>query len=259
MSTRTTPWEPGTPCWFDLTAADLAATTRFYAETFGWDLMDTGEDFGHYTFCLVRGMPVAGIGGMPAGGAGPSPVWTVYLAVEDADKTMEAVSAHGGTVILPPMAIADQGRMGLAIDPTGAMFGIWQAGAMFGAVLVNEPGGVVWNDHHSADSKAARDFYAAVFGYHYSEVPGGQDYVSIDGAGPGDTIGGIGGSDDSQPADLAAHWMTYFAVESVDDAAAGAAAAGGSVVSAPEDTPFGRMATLRDVQGTYLKIGSGMQ
>jgi len=257
MSTRSTPWEQGTPCWFDLSTTDLAATTAFYASTFGWELMDTGAEFGHYTFCLVRGMPVAGIG--PAmDGQPPAPLWTVYLAVDDADKAAEAIAGNGGTVVMPPMAISDQGRMAVAVDPTGATFGLWEAGKMFGAVLVNEPGGVVWNDHRSPDPAAAQAFYAAVVGHTYTPLAGEAGYVSIDGAGPGDTVGGIGGPATSLPADLPPHWMTYFAVASVDDTAATATAAGGRVVDPPADTPFGRMATLRDNAGTYFMIGSGM-
>jgi len=256
VTTRTDPWEPGTPCWFDLAAPDLAAATQFYATTFGWDLMDTGEEFGHYTFCLVDGKPVAGIGSAPEG-AGSAPIaWTVYLAVDDADKTATAIAGAGGTVLMPPMAIADQGRMAIAVDPTGATLGLWQANRMSGAVLVNEPGGVIWNDHRSVDPHGARQFYAAVFGYHYSEMPDGGDYRSIDGAGPGGTIGGIGGPDPDLPGDLPAHWMTYLAVASVDDTTARAVHAGATVVSGPADTAFGRMAALRDPHGTYFKIGS---
>jgi uncharacterized protein len=257
MTVRTTPWEPGTPCWYDLTALDLGASTQFYRATFGWDLTDSGAEYGHYTFCLVDGKPVAGIGTAPEGATAAAPhVWTVYLAVADADKTAEAIAGHGGTVLMPPTSIGDQGRMALAADPTGATFGIWQADKMFGAVLVNEPGGVVWNDHHSIDPAGARDFYGAVFGYHYTAVPGEHDYTSVDGAGPGDTIAGIGGPEADLPADLPAHWMTYVAVTSTDDTVARATAAGAALVSGPSDTPFGRMAGLRDPQGTYFKIGS---
>jgi len=253
MTVRTTPWEPGTPCWYDLATPDQAASTQFYTATFGWDLMDTGPDYGHYMFCLVDSKPVAGIGTAPEGTGGQAPpVWTVYLAVEDADKTAAAIAGHGGTVLMPPMAIGDQGRMALATDPTGATFGIWQANQMFGAVLVNEPGGVVWNEHRSVDPHGARDFYASVFGYHYTQLPDEQSYTTVDGAGPGDTIGGIGGPD----GDLPAHWMTYFSVTDTDRTAARAAGAGATLVAGPVDTPFGRMATLRDPQGVLFKIGS---
>jgi uncharacterized protein len=257
VSVRTAPWEPGTPCWYDLTAVDLAGATSFYRAVFGWDLLDTGEEFGHYTFCLVRGMPVAGIGTPPVGAEGqPAPAWTTYLAVEDADKTATAVAENGGTLLMPPMAIADQGRTALAVDPAGGMFGLWEAGSMFGAVLVNEPGGVVWNDHRSADPAAARAFYTAVFGYRYSPIPGHDEYVTIDGTGPGNTIGALAGPDPDLPPGVPAHWMTHFSVESVDDAADRATAAGGTVVRPPADLPYGRSATLRDPQGTYLKVGS---
>lgn len=257
MTIRTTPWEPGTPCWFDLTTRDLAGSTAFYRAVLGWDLLDTGEEFGHYTFCTVGGMPVAAIGAPPEGASGELPItWTVYFATEDVEKTAKAVAACGGTVLMPPMRLADQGWMALALDPTGATFGLWQAEKMFGAVLVDAPGSVVWNDHRSLDPAGARDFYAGVLGYRYQEAPGVEGYSTVDGGGPDGTIAGIGGPDGDLPADMPAHWMTYLAVESVDDAARLAVSAGGSVPVQPADTIFGRVAVLQDPQGVYLKIGS---
>jgi predicted enzyme related to lactoylglutathione lyase len=255
MSTRDVPWEPGTPCWYDLSTPDLASAAAFYQAVFGWELMDTGEAYGHYRFCLVGARPVAGLGQAPGGV--PAASWTTYLAVEDADRAADAITSHGGTVLMPPMAIGDQGRMALATDPTGAVFGIWQAGAMFGATLVNEPGGVVWNDQRSADPRAAREFYAAVFGYRYSPMEGDPQYVTVDGAGPAGMIAGIGGPDPVLPAGTPAHWMTCFAVADVDDVVSRAQAAGGGVVVGVEGGPYGRVATLRDPGGAVFRVGSG--
>jgi predicted enzyme related to lactoylglutathione lyase len=133
------------------------------------------------------------------------------------------------------------------------VFGAWQADGMIGAQLVNEPGGLAWNDCHSTDPRAARAFYHAVFGFNYTTMAGPFDYTTIDGAGPGAAIGGIGEPDPSLPG-APSHWTVYFSVEDADETIATAIALGGTEQTAASDTPFGRMATLRDPQGALFKI-----
>jgi predicted enzyme related to lactoylglutathione lyase len=48
--------------------------------------------------------------------------------------------------------------------------------------------------------------------------------------------------------------MTYFATTDVDGAAARASGAGGTLLHGPEDTPFGRMATLADPEGAVFSL-----
>src|SRR4051812_7249723 len=125
MSTRTTPWEPGTPCWADLGTSDVPAAQVFYAAVFGWQASDLGEEFGHYAICTRDGQATPGLGPLMSD---DQPVaWTTSLATDDLDKTLESVTRAGGRVVSPPMDIPGQGRMAVAVDPTGASFGLWQA------------------------------------------------------------------------------------------------------------------------------------
>jgi uncharacterized protein len=252
MSTRTTAWEPGTPCWADLSTPDVAASHAFYSAVMGWEISDMGADFGHYAICYRDGQTTAGIG--PAMSTDQPTAWMTYFSVEDADKTADLILSHGGTIVAAPMDVADEGRMAIAVDPTGAVFGIWQAGRMIGSQLVNEPGGLTWNDHHSSDPDAARAFYSAVFGFTYTPMEGPFDYATIGGAGPGGTIGAIGEADPELSAGTPAHWMVYFAVADADAAIGTAAGHGARLLAGPVDTPFGRMATLADPQGALLKV-----
>lgn len=249
MSTRDTPWPQGTPSWTDLATTDQAAAAAFYRALFGWEVTEGDAEFGGYGMATIDGRPVAGIGQQLPGTETP-PAWTTYLAVDDADRTAEAITAHGGTVVLAPMQVGDQGRMAVAQDPAGAFFGIWEAGAHSGAEIVNQPGAVIWNECMTGDPRAAQEFYAAVFGYSYRPAEGGSDYVSIVGDGPGDTVGGIGEVSGGLPP----HWMTYFMVDDLDQAASTAADNGGAVVAGPSDTSFGRLAVLRDPQGAIFSI-----
>src|SRR2546423_629768 len=121
MSTRDERWPQGTPNWVDLSSTDVETSIDFYQALFGWDVVDTGPVTGNYRLCLLHNREVAGIGSAqcPDGPRG----WTTYLAVDDADQTCDAIHANGGTVVMRPMALADQGRMAIALDPTGARFG----------------------------------------------------------------------------------------------------------------------------------------
>jgi uncharacterized protein len=250
MSMRKEPWPQGTPCWVDLMTTDQAAAKQFYTSLFGWQVIDTGEEMGHYGMCEVGGQPVAGIGASQDA----HPNWTTYLAAEDIDKTAEAIATAGGTVVMGPTAVGEEGKMAIAQDPTGAFFGVWQAGRHIGARLVNEKGGFVWNECVTRDPQRAREFYAAVFGYTYTQMEGEADYTTINGSGPGNTIGGLGLLNKDLPAEVPPHWMTYFVVDDADAAADTVRAGGGQVQMGPFDTPFGRMAVIRDPQGAVFSI-----
>jgi uncharacterized protein len=251
MSSRTSPWPAGVPCWMDLTVPDVDAAKAFYSAVLGWTFAPTEEEYGGYTIATVGDRAAAGIGPMPQGA---HPAWTLYLASDDADATAAAVTENGGTVVLPPGDVGPLGRMFIAADPTGAVFGVWQAGTHIGASVVNEPGALVWEDLRSPDPDAARAFYRSLFGYATAPVDmAGPDYTTFHLPGEEAPLGGIGGmfgADDSP-----AHWLIYFAVADLDDAVGAAEANGGRVLARDIDSPFGRMATLADPAGaTFMAI-----
>ncbi len=252
MSTRDEPWPQGTPSWVDLSSPDPAASNAFYSTLFGWEIQDTGEEMGHYGMCLLGGRPVAGIGPQMGGGDAP-PAWLTYLAVDDVEKTAEAIASNGGTVVAPPMDVGAAGRMAVAQDPAGAFFGIWQAGETIGYERFNEPNSVVWNEAMSRDPERTKPFYAAVFGYEFEPVEG-SPYWMLKDASHHETVGGIGAMDAGVPAEVPAHWMTYFLVDDTDASAAKARGAGATVAQEPVDTPFGRMAVVVDPLGAMFSI-----
>jgi predicted enzyme related to lactoylglutathione lyase len=65
------------------------------------------------------------------------------------------------------------------------------------------------------------------------------------------------------PAEVPSNWQVYFAVEDADATVAQALSLGATVIHPPEDTPFGRLATLSDPTGAMFKIvadtGQGAQ
>ena len=81
----------GAPCWVDLMTSDPDKTRAFYAELFGWKVDDPGPDYGGYVNFIKDGVPIAGSMGSAAGRA--ASFWTIYLAVADAAKTVDAAAA----------------------------------------------------------------------------------------------------------------------------------------------------------------------
>jgi uncharacterized protein len=158
-----TSYTPGTPSWVDHGSKDLAASNSFYAELFGWQAEDQGEDAGHYTILSKSGKAAAGNMGIMMEGQ-PS-AWMTYISVEDADKTVEVATESGATLFMGPMDVMDIGRMALFADPTGAAVGIWQPKTFIGAQVANEAGSFCWNELNTRDLPTAKDFYSRVFGW----------------------------------------------------------------------------------------------
>lgn len=254
MVTRTTAWPEGTPCWVDLVVDDLDKAVRFYGGLFGWDIEIGGPEFGGYSMCGVGGKAVAGIG--PKQSPDQPTVWTTYLASDDVDRTAGKVAEAGGQVLMAPFDVADIGRMSVALDSAGAVFGVWQAGRHVGAELANEPSSMVWNEQLSRDLERAKTFYAEVFGYTYDTVSDADRpyaMIKVDGT----VAGGLGILAPDVPTAMPAHWRAYFQVASTDEAAAKVAALGGRVITGPFDSPYGRQAVVSDDQDAMFVLIQG--
>lgn len=251
MTVRDTPWPAGTPCWVDLMTPDQPAAREFYRALFGWQLEVGGEETGGYTMASLDGMAVAGIGGMQ--GLDHPPVWSTYLATDDAASTLAAAESAGATAVSPVADVLDLGRMAFLQLPGGGVFGIWQAGNHLGAGRANEPNTLTWNEFMTRDYAGAKDFYAAVFGYTYTEI-GGDDFqyatIEVD----GHTVGGIGALPAEVPRHVPPHWRVYFAVDDCDAAVARVGELGGSVLRPPADMPYGRHADVADPQGAMFSL-----
>ena len=250
MSIRTSPWPNGVPCWADVSATDVRASGAFSSAVLGWEVPEPDEQWGGYVTAEAGGQMVAGIGPLQGGPA----AWTLYLATDDVDGLAGRAPDHGGAVLAPVMDVGPMGRMAILADPSGAAFGLWQAGTMIGASLVNEPGGLVWEDLRSTDAAAARDFYGVLFAYEYEPLEmAGPDYATFKLPDEPHVLGGMGGLM-GLPDGTPSHWLVYFSVADADAAAAAAEQAGGTVVAPPMDTPFGRMACLADPDGATFMV-----
>jgi predicted enzyme related to lactoylglutathione lyase len=252
MVTRDTPWPTGVPCWVDLGADDTDRARAFYSALLGWQAEPGSPETGGYSICQKNGRAVAGIGPKQAP-AGVPPAWTTYIATDDADETAGKIAAAGGKVLLDPGDVMDAGRLAIAGDPGGAVFGLWQARATTGIELANEPGAPCWNENMSRDFEANKTFYRAVFGYDYEDMSSGGFRYAAFSVG-GHVAGGIGELGPDFPAEIPPHWMVYFAVDDTDAAVTRVVELGGNVMRTPGDTPYGRMAVTSDDQGAVFSL-----
>ena len=206
---------PGTPCWVSLMVHGVTATQDFYGALFGWEFQPGPQQLGPYVRALLDGQEVAGIGQLPPDRHLPV-AWTPYLASDDVDLTAETIRHCGGTVGVGPLDAADAGRLAIASDPSGAVFGIWQAAAHLGTGITGVPGTPAWNELLTRDSSSVAKFYKTVFGYEEEPVVSADfDYVTLHIEGR--PVAGIHGVGNSLPRDRGPHWMTYFEVSDTDD------------------------------------------
>ncbi len=245
-----TRYEHGVPSWVDIGTADLAAGVSFYAELFGWEGQDMGEEAGHYTIVSKAGKQVAAISS--AQHAGP-PRWTTYINVDDVDGVAKKAESAGGTVIVPPMDVMSAGRMAIFQDTTGAVIAAWQPGDHIGAQLVNEPGTFIWSELTTSDLAKSKEFYSEVFGWGWG---GADEYAEAQVAGR--TIGGVMPRQPEMPPEVPDNWLVYFGTADVDADAKRAADLGAIVVVEPTDIPgTGRFSVLLDPQGAAFALFQG--
>ncbi|MGW1374831.1 VOC family protein [Streptomyces sp. NPDC002446] len=243
----------GTPTWIDLGVPDLDRAKAFYRALFGWEYAERSAATGPFTMCLLRGRRVAALRPVSAADAADAEGeswWHMYLATDDCDATARRITDSGGTLLTPPSDVAELGRTAVVIDPVGARFSLWQGRTLPGCELVNEPCTLVRNDLTSPDPEPARRFYSAAFGF---TLDGNDDLPGFDFTflrrPDGHEIGGVAGVPDL----AASRWQTLFEVEDTDDLVARALAAGGTA-EPPEETPYGRMAAIRDPFGTPFSV-----
>jgi uncharacterized protein len=245
----------GSPCWTDLWTSDVEGSRKFYGELFGWEADEPDPAFGGYFIFNLNGTPVAGaMGGM--GDMKASNTWKVFLDTDEITKTMQAAEANGANIISPPMAVADLGMQAVLSDPTGAELGAWQAGTFPGFTVLNENGAPSWFELHTRDHAAAVEFYRSVFHWDTSDVGDTDEFrytVMRDPSGDGE-LAGIMDASGFLPQGAPSQWSVYWEVEDADKTVAKVKALGGSVATAPEDTPYGRLAAVADPTGATFKL-----
>lgn len=246
---------PGTPSWLDLATTDVEGSKAFYSDIFGWEWEqnETDQPDNHYYMARLKGRDAAGLMqqaqeqvdmGLPC-------MWNLYMTVADVDAVAAAVADAGGSVMAPPFDVMDAGRMAVLVDPTGAVFSIWQPKDNIGAEIVNEPGAFTWAELTTTDQAGAAEFYEKLFGMtsQTDEMPGlgEMTFLKIDGE---DVASAMPPPMEGIPNS----WGVYFAVDDTDATCARIEELGGQVLAEPFDIPPGRCAPVTDPSGAAFSI-----
>lgn len=245
------PKPQGSPCWVDMTVEPQQAGIDFYRGLLGWTGEPGPAEMGGYALMSVGKAPVAGImGPMPEQPPAPS-AWTVYFAVDDAASVAKRVGALGGTVFVEPMEVPNTGIMAMAQDPTGAVFGIWEA-KPFTGIAATGAGAPYWFELEGTDAKSSAEFYAALFGIESAEVEQMPGEYWLLKAGGREVAGVWQASGDRTSG--APRWQVYFEVSDTDAATRAAEAAKAKVLRQPTDSPYGRYSIIADPFGAQLAL-----
>ncbi len=245
----------------DLSTSDVDVAKRFYGELFGWSYEDVPTPMGpSYSMCRLGDDVVAGIGPQPpamAASGAPS-TWNSYVLVEDAEATCAAASAAGGTVLMAPDDVMDQGRLAVLADPSGAVVGLWQPGEHPGASRFNAPGTLSWNELETRDLEAALPFYEQVFDWRFeSGDASGYLTIALD-AKPGEDKmnGGAMAMPPGVPEEAPNFWAVYFAVDDCAAAVEQSVELGAQLVVPTMEMDAGTFAGIQDPTGAFLFVGA---
>lgn len=247
------PW-PGRFVWHDLMTTDGEKSAAFYTELFGWEIA-TRDVMGH-TYREIHAGP-GPIGGVIEEKNIPASHWMPYVAVDDVDATAETITAHSGSVCVPPTDIPGTGRFSVVGDPQGAYFSIYRGdeGKHGADPDVPVPGRACWNEVLTTDDAAAQSFYTAVFGWQDEPKdmgPMGTYHCQvIDGKQAGGLM--------KNPMNGAPScWLVYFFVEDLPAATEHAKRLGATALMENAPIPeVGAFSMLRDPVGAVFALFAG--
>jgi predicted enzyme related to lactoylglutathione lyase len=241
------------PAWVDLSSADAAASREFYAGLFGWRVdVNPDPQYGGYAIATAGGKDAAGIG--PKMDPNAPTAWSLYIGTDDAEALAGRVQGAGGTVVMAPFDVGDQGRMAVFQDPAGAFISAWQ-GTRMGGFETDAPGSFGWAELNARGIDRAIPFYTSVFGWTTRTSPMGEGqppYTEF--LADGQSVAGGWEMNAMVPAEVPSYWQIYFNVEDVDASFQQALKLGGREMLAPRDFPGGRFAIVVDPQGASFGL-----
>jgi predicted enzyme related to lactoylglutathione lyase len=116
------------------------------------------------------------------------------------------------------------------------------------------PGEFCWYELATTDVTGAKGFYGEMFGWGHEDRSMGEMTYTL-WQQQGEAIGGLYKLEGPMFEGVPPHWMTYVAVDSVDEAIEKLKSLGGEVFMGPHDVPgVGRTAFLKDPQGAAIAL-----
>jgi hypothetical protein len=117
--------EAGAPVWHQLATTDYRKALGFYREVFGWQTRtESDTDEFRYSTAIFGDEELLGVmDGTRMLPEGVPPSWVTFFGADDVDKTLAAITDHGGSVVRGAED-TPYGRLAAAADPTGAVFNL---------------------------------------------------------------------------------------------------------------------------------------
>ena len=248
------PCLPGAPSWVSLLVDDPRAAQDFYGPLLGWTFGPPREQPPGYVVAEAQGVPVAGISRLPSRGRFTAN-WTTFFGVADVDAAVVRVRERMGTVGVGPLP-AWAGRVALATDPDGAVFGLWQ-GAAGPARELPLPGAPAWVEL-STDAFAAALFYGDVLdwaSYPPDHLDMAWEHERVVLRVDGKETAALRTADERTAAlPVRPHWHLSFGVDDLYHSLVHAQHLGAVLLSAPVSTPYGDTAELHDPEGALFSL-----
>jgi uncharacterized protein len=114
---------PGALTLNQLNTSDPEAASRFYEGLFGWRTEQVGGGDTPYWGIYNGDSMNGGMMQLPPDAPAP-PHWLVYFGSDDVDADAGSIAGAGGEVMVPPIDVPG-GRILVAQDPQGAVFGLF--------------------------------------------------------------------------------------------------------------------------------------
>jgi predicted enzyme related to lactoylglutathione lyase len=232
--------------------SDVEAAKAFYGDVLGWTFGEASSEYGNYTQAYADGKAVAAVVPPMPGQEGQS-AWCLYFASEDATATAAKIRENGGELLMEPMQVGEFGSMCMAREPSGAVFGVWQAGTHEGFEAMGTPGAYAWAEVFTREPEKADGFFSAVFGFRQKQMEDDAVDFRLYDLGGRSLLGRMRMTEDFPP-EVPSYVNVYFTVPDCDDAVAKATKLGATLRFGPMGTPFGRFAALTDPQGANFSV-----
>ncbi|MCF3136430.1 VOC family protein [Streptomyces olivochromogenes] len=242
----------GTPCWADAMFSDVEGAKSFYGDVLGWTFGESSSEYGNYTQAYVDGHAVAAVVPPMQGQEGQSQ-WCLYFASPDAAATATRIRENGGEILMEPMQVGEFGTMCLAREPSGAVFGVWQAGVHEGFEAREVPGAYCWAEVFTREPETADPFFTTVFPYTAQQIEDDAVDFRIFNLDENAVLGRMKMTEEFPP-EVPSYINVYFAVADCDEAVAKATKLGAVLRFGPMSSPFGRFAALSDPQGANFSV-----
>lgn len=241
---------PGMPYWIDLSTSDIAKSAHFYSTVLGWEITEVNDG---YRMARVQGLPVAGFIEQQGESTIPD-TWVTYFLSDDLEATATRITELGGRILAQPTEV-HLGRILLAVDTAGSLFGVIEPGSEESFVAAGEPGTPVWHELTTVTKyPEAVDFYRELLGWTTSTLgkdsEAGYTTALVDGA----AFAGVFDAAGQFPPQVPSFWQSYLGVLDVEAAVLKAGEVGGEVIREPWDSEFGRMAIIADSTGATLTL-----